>query len=38
MAKFEFRDKEYEKFETAFIQRLVMYRRGFKPHAERNGR
>ncbi len=27
MAKFEFRDKEYEKFETAFIQRLVMYRK-----------
>ncbi len=27
MAKYEFKDKEYEKFETAFIARLVTYRR-----------
>lgn len=30
MAKYEFKDKEYEKFETAFIQRLVMYRKALK--------
>ena len=30
MAKYGFKDKEYEKFETAFIQRLVIYRRALK--------
>ena len=30
MAKYGFKDKEYEKFETAFIQRLVIYRKALK--------
>lgn len=30
MAKIEYKDKEYEKFELAFIQRLVMYRNALK--------
>ena len=30
MAKYGFKDKEYEKFETAFIQRLVIYKKALK--------